>query len=688
MSDGVVKILDGNTFVVSDTRGDIEASLTDPTGLFSFDTRFLSRWVLTVNGERLSSLSVDDVQYFEARFFLVPGTGTVYIDSKLSVIRERAVGDGFHEELTILNHDNEPVRLDVRVDAACDFADLFEVKDALAKKGTYTTRTGGRRLTLGYERERFTRQTVISASAPAKVDEHGLSFRVRIEPHGSWTTDLDVATATAGPAGGGRPRPKYTRGRKRARPSMSVDLDRWLADAPRLECDWDALRQTYRRSLVDLAALRFAPAISGGQSLPAAGLPWFMTMFGRDSIFTSLQALPFTPELAATTLRALGSWQGSRVDDFRDEDPGRILHELRYGELTAFEERPHSPYYGCADATPLYVVLLDEYERWTGDRKLVRDLAREARAALTWIDDYADLRGDGYVWYQRRNEESGLENQCWKDSWDSISYRDGRLPGFPRATCELQGYAYDAKLRGARLARRVWRDAELADRLEREAADLKRRFNRDFWVEDGEYFALALDAEGGQVDALTSNNGHLLWSGIVDKTKSRAVARHLLGPRLFSGWGVRTLAEGEGRYNPIGYHVGTVWPFDNSFIAWGLRRYGFKEEAAQIAAGILDAAERFDGRLPEAFGGYERAVTRYPVQYPTACSPQAWSTGTPLLLLRTMLGLEPLDDHLIVDPALPTAIGRLELLDIPGRWGRVDAFARGRVDMEPTRRRA
>jgi glycogen debranching enzyme len=687
MSDGLVKILDGNTFVVSDSRGDIEASLTDPTGLFSFDTRFLSRWVLTVNGERLSPLSVDDVQYFEARFFLVPGTGTVYIDSKLSVIRERAVGDGFHEELTILNHDNEPVRLDVRVDAGCDFADLFEVKDALAKKGTYTTRTGGRRLTLGYERERFTRQTVISASAPAKVDEHGLSFRVRIEPHGSWTTDLDVATATAGPAAG-RPRPKYTRGRKRARPSMSVDLDRWLADAPRLQCDWDALRRTYRRSLVDLAALRFAPAISGGQSLPAAGLPWFMTMFGRDSIFTSLQALPFTPELAATTLRALGSWQGSRVDDFRDEDPGRILHELRYGEPTAFEERPHSPYYGCADATPLYVVLLDEYERWTGDRKLVRDLEREARAALTWIDEYADLRGDGYVWYQRRNEESGLENQCWKDSWDSISYRDGRLPGFPRATCELQGYAYDAKLRGARLARLIWRDDALADRLEREAAELKRRFNRDFWVEDGEHFALALDPEGGQVDALTSNNGHLLWSGIVDKSKASAVARHLLGPRLFSGWGVRTLAEGEGRYNPIGYHVGTVWPFDNSFIAWGLRRYGFKEEAAQIAAGILDAAERFDGRLPEAFGGYERAVTRYPVQYPTACSPQAWSTGTPLLLLRTMLGLEPLDDHLIVDPALPTAIGRLELLDIPGRWGRVDAFARGRVEMEPTRRRA
>jgi glycogen debranching enzyme len=289
--------------------------------------------------------------------------------------------------------------------------------------------------------------------------------------------------------------------------------------------------------------------------------------------------------------------------------------------------------------------------------------------------------GNGYVSYQRRNEETGLENQSWKDSWDSISYRDGRLPGFPRATCELQGYAYDAKLRGARLARAVWKDPGFADVLEKQAADLKRRFNRDFWVEEDEYFALALDADGKQVDALSSNNGHLLWSGIVDKAKAKAVARHLLGPRLFTGWGVRTLAEGEGRFNPIGYHVGTIWPFDNSFIAWGLRRYGFKEEAARIAAGILNAAAFFDGRLPEAFGGYAREATRYPVQYPTACSPQAWSTGAPLLFLRTMLGLEPIGDHLVVDPALPSGIGVLALLEIPGRWGRVDAFARGQVEL-------
>jgi glycogen debranching enzyme len=312
----------------------------------------------------------------------------------------------------------------------------------------------------------------------------------------------------------------------------------------------------------------------------------------------------------------------------------------------------------------------------------VRELEQEARAALNWIDEYADLMDNGYVSYQRRNEKTGLENQCWKDSWDSISDREGRLPGFPRATCELQGYAYDAKLRGARLAREIWKDPVFAEELEKQAADLKRRFNRDFWVEADEYFALALDAEGNQIDALSSNNGHLLWSGIVEKSKAKAVARHLLGPRLFSGWGVRTLAAGEGRFNPIGYHVGTVWPFDNSFIAWGLRRYGFKQEAAQIAAGILNASAFFDGRLPEAFGGYEREATKYPVQYPTACSPQAWSTGAPLLLLRTMLGLEPTGDYLVVDPVLPSGIGVLALLEIPGRWGRVDAFARGEIEFD------
>ena len=553
-----------------------------------------------MNGERLNALSTDDLQYFETRFFLVPGTGTVYIDAKLSVIRERAVANGFHEELTILNHDEKPVDLKVRVEAGSDFADLFEVKDALEKKGTLLESGAGRSLVLSYQREMFRRATTISATTPAKIDKTGLTFRVRLEPHGVWSTELTVTADQPAAVHFRSPR------------NMQRDLEKWLDGAPRLQCDRDELKATYRRSLVDLAALRFSPPIAGGRSLPAAGLPWFMTMFGRDSIFTSLQALPFTPELAATTLRALGEWQGTTLDDFRDEDPGRILHEMRYGEMTAFEERPHSPYYGCADATPLYVVLLDEYERWTGDTKLVRELEHEARGALNWIDEYADLQGNGYIWYKRRNEKTGLENQCWKDSWDSISYGDGRLPGFPRATCELQGYAYDAKMRGA--GSRAW-----SGRTRRSPTSWRRRrptSSAASTATSGSRTASTSRSRSTSTAARwtrsTSNNGHLLWSGIVDKSKAKAVARHLLGPRLFSGWGVRTLAEGEGRYNPIGYHVGTVWPFDNSFIAWGLRRYGFKEEAAQVAAGILDAAEFFDGRLPEAFGGYERSADQVP----------------------------------------------------------------------------
>jgi len=406
-----------------------------------------------------------------------------------------------------------------------------------------------------------------------------------------------------------------------------------------------------------------------------------MTIFGRDSIITSLQSLPFTPELAEATLLTMVARQGTMIDDFRDEEPGKIIHEVRFGEMTAFEERPHSPYYGAADVTPLFLILLDEYERWSGNASLVRRLESEARAALAWIDKYGDRNGDGYIEYDRRNKETGLENQCWKDSWNSILFADGSNSRLPRATCEIQGYVYDAKMRCARLARMFWNDPALADRLEKEAGQLKQRFNEDFWLPDRGFFALAIDGDRRKVDALTSNIGHLLWSGIVDEDKAQSCVDHLMSKQLFSGWGVRTMAEGEGGYNPIGYHLGTVWPHDNSIIAWGLRRYGYREEAAKIAAGILEAATYFRGRLPEAFAGYARDLTRYPVEYPTACSPQAWATGAPLLLLRTMLGLEPVGDHLIVDPAVPREIGWLELLDIPGRWGRVDAFSRGKVEV-------
>ncbi|GIJ24325.1 amylo-alpha-1,6-glucosidase [Micromonospora lutea] len=675
-----VRILDGNNFVVCEATGDIEATPTEPTGLFSIDTRFLSKWVLTVNGERLNSLSYDDLQYYESRFFLVPGLATHYVDAKLSIIRERAVGKSFREHITILNHDEKAVDLDIRMDAGCDFADLFEVKDEiLNKKGEIYSEVEPDRLRLGYRRGNFRRETIISSSEPARFDRNGFAYSIHLEPNEQWDTAIDVQTMALSPSGRDLRLGLRVHGAERL--NLQQDLEEWIAKAPKVNSEHEELAATYRKCIVDLAALRFAPLSLGGQNIPAAGLPWFMTMFGRDSILTCLQTLPFTPELSATTLRILGALQGTRFDDFREEDPGRILHEMRYGESAAFEEQPHSPYYGSVDATPLFVVLLDEYEQWSGDVALVKELEQECRRAFRWIDDYADLVGNGYIWYERRNTESGLENQCWKDSWDSISYRDGTLPPFPRATCEVQGYAYDAKMRGARLAREFWDDPAYADQLEREAAALKERFNRDWWVEDGGYYALALDRDGRQCDVLSSNIGHLLWSGIVDDDRAEQIADHLVGPRLFTGWGVRTLAEGEVRYNPIGYHNGTVWPFDSSFCAWGLRRYGFSEEAAVIASGILDAAWYFDGRLPEAFGGYPREQTKFPVEYPTACSPQAWSTGAPLLLLRTMLGLEPHEGHLAVAPRLPIGMGRIEVLDIPGRWGRVDAFARGRLDL-------
>jgi glycogen debranching enzyme len=305
-----------------------------------------------------------------------------------------------------------------------------------------------------------------------------------------------------------------------------------------LETDGDARAHVYDQSLVDLAALRFYPHIAEQDvSLPAAGLPWFMTLFGRDSIITSYQALPYQPELARTTLRTLAARQGTTVDDFRDREPGKILHEIRFGELTATGEWPHSPYYGTADATPLYLVLLDEYERWSGDADLVRELEPNARAALEWIDRYGDLDGDGYVEYQTRNPRTGLVNQCWKDSWNSILFSDGTIAQGPIATCEIQGYVYDAKRRAARLAREVWRDDKLAERLTAEADDLRRRFHEDYWIPDRAFFALALDGEKRPVDSLTSNIGHLLWSGIVREEQAQALARHLMGEGALLGLG-------------------------------------------------------------------------------------------------------------------------------------------------------
>jgi glycogen debranching enzyme len=670
----IVSILDGNTFLVTDRRGDVEGSVSEPLGLFSYDTRYLSKWILTLDDQRPSVLSLENLHYYEVQHFLVPSTGTVYVNSPISVFRRQMVTDGFVEHLTIMNHADAPRSLRVRIAADADFADLFEVKDVLQKKGERTRQADDGKLILGYRRGRYRRETLIRSEAPAEFDAEGLVFRVVVPPHGQWSTRLVVEgiIPMMGGQNNGKDPEEVRRNRKK-------DIARWSQDAPQLRSSWRPLEAIYEQSLSDLAALRFFPRLAWGAALPAAGLPWFMAIFGRDSLIASYQALPFTPELARTTLVTLASYQGVTRDDFRDEEPGKILHEIRWGEMTAFEERPHSPYYGTADATPLFLILLDEYERWSGDRDTVLRLEFAARAGLDWIDHWGDRDGDGYVEYERRNPDTGLENQCWKDSWDSIKHADGRLATFPRACCEIQGYVYDAKVRCARLARMIWNDYDLAARLESEARQLKSRFNRDFWVADRSFFALALDGDKRPVDSLTSNIGHLLWSGIVEPDKAEACVRHLMGERLFSGWGVRTMAAGDAAYNPIGYHVGTIWPHDNSIIAWGLRRYGYRREAAHIAQAILEAAHFFKGRLPEAFAGYPRSQTGCPVEYPTACSPQAWSTGAPLLLIRSLLGLDPVDDRLLVDPAMPESIANLELTGVPGRWHHADAFGRGRI---------
>jgi glycogen debranching enzyme len=674
--DQQISILKGSTFVVSDRLGDVTGAPRNPNGLFYRDMRHLSRWQLRLNGRELSVLSAETLEYDEAVFFLIEPTGTIYRNPAMSLVRRRQVADGMREHLELHNHGLERVEVEISLLFNADFADLFEVKDDLTKTGELYRHREDNGVTLGYVRDDFRRETYIHAP-DAFFTEQSVTFRVALEPRESWTGTVVVTVGTSR----GKPLPQQLH-----QPHMPASLADWIAAAPKVDTDWYELRQVYRRSLVDLAALRFYPETVADSSLPAAGLPWFMALFGRDSLITSYQAIPFVPELARTTLLALGAQQATESDDFRDAEPGKILHELRHGELAHFGERPQSPYFGSADATPLFLIVLDEYERWSGDVETVRQLEGSARAAIEWMRRYGDTDGDGYIEYQTRNLQTGLENQCWKDSWNAIVHPDGRVASLPRACCEIQGYAYDARVRSARLAREVWQDPALADELEREAAQLKEQFDRDFWLPEQGFYALALDGEKRPVPTLSSNIGHLLWSGIVADARVEAVVAHLAGEHMFSGWGVRTVADGQPVYNPIEYHNGTVWPHDTGLIAAGLARYGRRQDANRLAVALLEAASHFSFRLPEAFAGYSRAETLVPVEYPSACSPQAWAAGTPLLLLRIMLGLEPTDNGLMVRPHLPAEVSRLLVRGLPGRWGLADAVAireRRHTDLGP-----
>ena len=548
MSLNTVSILDGNTFVVSDRRGDIDASPDRharpvprrhalPVALDPDRRRHPARRCCRSTSRPTSRCSSS------RRSPPAP----IYVDSHLSVVRQRAVGKGFHEEIVIENHDKQPMDLEVQLEAAADFADLFEVKDKLAEEGrALHARSTDDRLTLGYQRERFVRETRHLADQKGEVGEDGFcTFKVHLPPR---TSCLDASARRTC-------RPHRDRASRRTRP---IGASRGATSTPgsRARPAWSApgsrCSHIYRRSLVDLAALRFRDRRHRRGALPAAGLPWFMAVFGRDSLITSFQALPFAPELAATTLRTLALFQARSEDPFRDEEPGKILHELRLGEMTAFEERPHSPYYGAADATMLFLILLEEYERWTGDRALARELEREARAAIAWIDDYGDRDGDGYVEYERRNKETGLDNQCWKDSWDSIAFADGTLAPTPRATCELQGYVYDAKRRTARLAREVWGDPGLGRASwRREAAELKRRFNQRL-LDPRARASSRWRSTARSARSTRSPRTSATCSGAGSPTTTRpsSCVKHLMSDALFSGWGIRTMASQRGVVQP------------------------------------------------------------------------------------------------------------------------------------------
>jgi glycogen debranching enzyme len=636
-------VLEGSTFCVCDERGDVDGT-PRAAGFFASDTRFLSRSVLTIQGARPEPLSqaqpVPHVVSFVLRNAVVDGIGP----NELSVERERFVARGMEERIAVVNHHHERLEFEVALELAADFADIFAVKSAdpgFAEFAGASVDGAGRPPeaedgdTLLFSDVGFPARALFHLSQPHTVSGGAVRFAVALEPRARWEVTIALQPLLDGlvPLGTGDFRHRLQRERDRADASLAA----WQESAPRLRSSWNDLTRTWDRSLADLAALRIEDDDFHVGALPAAGTPWFMTVFGRDTLITCLQSLVLGPELATSALLELAATQADEDDPERDAEPGKIIHEMRRGKAArAWTDR----YYGTVDATPLFLVLLSELWRWTGDGSLALKLEEPARRALGWIDGPGDRDGDGFVEYLRRARR-GIRHQSWKDSDASMVFRDGSFAEPPIASAEVQGYVYDAKLRMAELARHVWSDDAFAERLETEADVLRERFNESFWVEDGGYYALGLDRDKRPIDAIGSNMGHLLWSGIVPVERAARVAEVLMGNGLWSGWGVRTLSANEAGYNPLVYHNGTVWPHDNSLAAAGLARAGRTGDAQRILSRMIEAAAHFDYRLPEVFAGFPRQPGLPPVLYPTASSPQAWAAGTPLLLLQTLLGLEP-----------------------------------------------
>jgi len=650
----------GNAFIVTDRLGDI-AHTTD-RGLFVADTRFLSRYALRLNGNIPVELESGTVGFGEAQIYSTNPTFDSIPAQTLTLSRRRRLGGGFREEIELANHGPQPVDFDLTLAIDADFADIFEVRtflsDEPAQRGSGQVQDG--QIIYSTRSVQHRRRTMVDFSRkPTSIAPDQVTFGLHLPPDSAWGLEVTI-TWELPQHSSTHPVPVW---KKMSREEESLAV--WLHDAPVLETDDRTLQLAYARSLHDLVMLELT--LSSGQAILAAGVPWYMAIFGRDAIISSLQTLPVAPRFAIGTLRTLAAYQANRSIAFRDAEPGKMPHEIRFGALSESDAVPHSRYYGTVDATPLWLILLGAAYRWIGDRELVDELLPAAKRALHWIDTYGDRDGDGFVEYQTRSRQ-GLVNQGWKDSWDGIRFADGRLPEPPIALIEVQGYVYAAKLAMAELFEAIGQPNDAAS-LQAEAAQLKERVQEAFWMPELECYAMALDGRKRQVDGIGSNQGHLLWAGLPEPEFAAGVVERLMAPDSWSGWGIRTLATSMTGYNPVGYHTGSVWPHDTTLIAAGFHRYGYGREAAILADGILGTTQWFAAqRLPELFCGWDRTATPFPVDYPVACSPQAWAAGSAIMLLTQLAGIQAADDGLHLS-LIPTG-RRIRLSGMPYRGQR------------------
>jgi len=667
-----VTLVDESAFCISDAAGDVDPIA--PHGFIFRDTRFVSEFRLHVNGARPESLAATNVEPFSGSFVLRDRPAPDVADSSLLLERRRYVGRGMREDVIVRNYGRESAYCELELLLGADFADLFDVKEGrVAVESVAATSDRETRITFDAGRKHANRATQFDFSLPATIVDNLASWCLVVPPREEVVLCIRVSVVLDGR----EITPRYECGESVEAAAPVQRMVEWRSRLPKVTTSNDSFNALLRRSTEDLAALRIFDPDFPDRTVVAAGAPWFMTVFGRDSLLTSWMAMLVDPGLALGTLQTLARFQGTDVNPATEEEPGRILHEMRFANTASLSLGGGQVYYGSADATPLFVMLLGELQRWRGRRPEIDALLPVADRCLEWIAGPGDRDGDGYVEYQRATSR-GLRNQGWKDSWDGVRFADGTLGEPPIALCEVQGYVYAALVARAGLAR-TQGDIALATRLDTQAATLKRSFNEDFWLDEHQGFALGLDCDKRPLDALTSNVGHCLWTGIVDDEKAAVVARQLVSPEFFSGWGIRTLATTNVGYNPISYHCGSVWPHDTAIGAAGLMRYGFIEESHRVMEGLVAAGGQFDFRLPELFAGLERAEFDAPVSYPTSCSPQAWAAASPLLLLRTMLRLEPDVPAGVVHvaPVLPKWIPELHLDSLPLDGGELSFTATG-----------